>query len=126
MNVNEAMYGINNENYIIESIDEPNITVKYRREVIITYNADIDKRVETKTETLTFNFSEIGINIFFKKNDCNMTVYDLLQDDDYREYKNNLYERLEKEEKRRIRKNKKKCTRRKNDSKRKRFKIIRI
>ncbi len=101
MNVNEAMYGINNENYIIESIDEPNITVKYRREVIITYNADIDKRVETKTETLTFNFSEIGINIFFKKNDCNMTVYDLLQDDDYREYKNNLYERLEKEEKKR-------------------------
>lgn len=45
MNVNEAMYGINNENYIIESIDEPNIIVKYRREVIITYNADIDKKI---------------------------------------------------------------------------------
>ena len=52
MNVNEAMYGIKNEKYIIKSIDEKNIKVKNRREVIITYNRDIDKKKKKKKNIL--------------------------------------------------------------------------
>lgn len=98
MNVNDIIYGNNNEEYFIEKIDKDYIIVKYTREILITFNANNDKKKETRIETLTFYFNQIGINIFFKKNDCKKDANELLEDVDYREYKDNIYNRIKQEE----------------------------
>lgn len=85
MNVNDIIYGNNNEEYFIEKIDKDYIIVKYTREILITFNANNDKKKETRIETLTFYFNQIGINIFFNKNDCKKDANELLEDVDYRE-----------------------------------------
>ena len=80
MNVNDIIYGNNNEEYFIEEIDEDYIIVKYTREIFIAFNNNNNKKKETKIETLTFYFNQIGINIFFKKNDCKKNANELLED----------------------------------------------
>lgn len=98
MNINEIIYGDNNQEYLIEKIDKDSITVKYIREISILYNANSNQKKEIKIEILNFYFNQIGINIFFKKDDCKKNAYELLQDKDYKEYKDNIYNRLKKEE----------------------------
>lgn len=102
MKENEILYGIDNKEYIIKEIKGSNIEVEYNREVLITKNAGLEKDVQNYQETLLFNTKDIGITIFFRLNDCYKTINDLLEDNLYQEYKENLYVRQKNEEQKRI------------------------
>ena len=48
----EILYGVNNEIYNVESINEQQIIVKYLRKIHITYNLGSDEEVSLKEEKL--------------------------------------------------------------------------
>ena len=94
----EILYGVNNEIYNVESINEQQIIVKYLRKIHITYNLGSDEEVSLKEEKLYFSKNDIGIKIFFKDGDCYKSLDELYEDKDYSNYKENLENRMKLEE----------------------------
>ena len=104
LNVNNTLYGINNEVYTIESIEENQINVIYYRKLHITYNLGNNQETRINEEHISFFIEDIGIKIFFKDGDCYKTIDELYKDKDYLKYNENLQNRVkmdeEKEQKR--------------------------
>ena len=94
----EILYGVNNEIYNVESINEQQIIVKYLRKIHITYNLGSDEEVSLKEEKLYFSKNDIGIKIFFRDGDCYKSLDELYEDKDYSNYKENLENRMKLEE----------------------------
>lgn len=95
LEIGNTLYGINNEIYTIEKIDDEQIVVKYYKKIYVTYNAFNNKEVQIKEENLYFSFDKIGITIFFKEGDCYKDVRELFKDTDYINYIKNLNNRIE-------------------------------
>lgn len=104
LNVNNTLYGINNEVYTIESIKDNQINVIYYRKLHITYNLGNNQETRINEEHISFFIEDIGIKIFFKDGDCYKTIDELYKDKDYLKYNENLQNRVkmdeEKEQKR--------------------------
>lgn len=104
LNVNNTLYGINNEVYTIESIEDNQINVIYYRKLHITYNLGNNQETRINEEHISFFIEDIGIKIFFKDGDCYKTIDELYKDKDYLKYNENLQNRVkmdeEKEQKR--------------------------
>lgn len=92
--IGDTLYGINNEVYTIENVDNEQIIVKFYKKIYITYNSGHNKEVKIKEEDLYFSFDDIGIQIFFKEGDCYKSVNELLDDKDYLNYVKNLNNRI--------------------------------
>jgi len=99
MKKQDILYGKNNEKYNIKAIEDNTITVSYCKKIIIKYNVNNEEKIEYKEECLKFGEHEIGTRIFLKKDDGKKSAQELLEDNDYIDYKENLYKRIEKEEK---------------------------
>ena len=97
LKLGDKLYGINNEIYTIENIDNEQIVIKFHRKVYLTYNAGNNQKIRIKEENLYFSFKDIGIKLFFKEGDCYKSVNELLEDIDYSNYLNNLNNRIENE-----------------------------
>lgn len=104
LDVNNTLYGINNEVYTIESIEDNQINVIYYRKLHITYNLGNNQETRINEEHIFFFIEDIGIKIFFKDGDCYKTIDELYKDKDYLKYNENLQNRVkmdeEKEQKR--------------------------
>ena len=104
LNVNNTLYGINNEVYTIESIEDNQINVIYYRKLHITYNLGNNQETRINEEHISFFIEDIGVKIFFKDGDCYNTIDELYKDKDYLKYNENLQNRVkmdeEKEQKR--------------------------
>ncbi len=104
LDVNNTLYGINNEVYTIESIEDNQINVIYYRKLHITYNLGNNQETKINEEHISFFIEDIGIKIFFKDGDCYKTIDELYKDKDYLKYNENLQNRVkmdeEKEQKR--------------------------
>ena len=104
LDVNNTLYGINNEVYTIESIEDNQINVIYYRKIHITYNLGNNQETRINEEHISFFIEDIGIKIFFKDGDCYKTIDELYKDKDYLKYNENLQNRVkmdeEKEQKR--------------------------
>ena len=96
--VDKKLYGVNNEIYTIQSIDDEQIIIKYLKELQITYNSGNDKKTIIKEEDLYFTYKDIGIKLFFKIDDCNKPIKALYEDADYSNYTENLKNREKIEE----------------------------
>lgn len=104
LDVNNTLYGINNEVYTIESIEDNQINVIYYRKLHITYNLGNNQETRINEEHISFFIEDIGIKLFFKDGDCYKTIDELYKDKDYLKYNENLQNRVkmdeEKEQKR--------------------------
>ena len=104
LDVNNTLYGINNEVYTIESIEDNQINVIYYRKLHITYNLGNNQETRINEEHISFFIEDIGVKIFFKDGDCYKTIDELYKDKDYLKYNENLQNRVkmdeEKEQKR--------------------------
>ena len=104
LDVNNTLYGTNNEVYTIESIEDNQINVIYYRKLYITYNLGNNQETRINEEHISFFIEDIGIKIFFKDGDCYKTIDELYKDKDYLKYNENLQNRVkmdeEKEQKR--------------------------
>ena len=104
LDVNNTLYGINNEVYTIESIEDNQINVIYYRKLYITYNLGNNQETRINEEHISFFIEDIGIKLFFKDGDCYKTIDELYKDKDYLKYNENLQNRVkmdeEKEQKR--------------------------
>ena len=104
LDVNNTLYGTNNEVYTIESIEDNQINVIYYRKLHITYNLGNNQETRINEEHISFFIEDIGIKIFFKDGDCYKTIDELYKDKDYLKYNENLQNRVkmdeEKEQKR--------------------------
>ena len=65
MKINDILYGVNNEIYTIESINNKQIIVKYLKKIHITYNSGNNQETRIKEEDLYFLENDIGIKLFF-------------------------------------------------------------
>lgn len=95
LEIGNTLYGINNEIYTIEKIEDEQIVVKYYKKIYVTYNSSNNKEVQIKEEDIYFSFDDIGITIFFKEGDCYKNVSELFADTDYINYIKNLNNRIE-------------------------------
>lgn len=95
LEIGNTLYGINNEIYTIEKIDDEQIVVKFYKKIYVTYNSSNNKEIQIKEENLYFSFDNIGITIFFKEGDCYKNVSELFKDTDYINYIKNLNNRIE-------------------------------
>lgn len=95
--IGDTLYGINNEVYTIENIDNKQIIVKFYKKIYITYNAGNNQEVKIKEEHLYYSFDDIGIKIFFKEGDCYKSINDLSADTEYLNYIKNFKNRIENE-----------------------------
>lgn len=104
LDVNNTLYGINNEVYTIESIEDNQINIIYYRKLYITYNLGNNQETRINEEHISFFIEDIGVKIFFKDGDCYKTIDELYKDKDYLKYNENLQNRVkmdeEKEQKR--------------------------
>ena len=104
LDVNNTLYGTNNEVYTIESIEDNQINVIYYRKLYITYNLGNNQETRINEEHISFFIEDIGVKIFFKDGDCYKTIDELYKDKDYLKYNENLQNRVkmdeEKEQKR--------------------------
>ena len=104
LDVNNTLYGTNNEVYTIESIEDNQINVIYYRKLYITYNLGNNQETRINEEHISFFIEDIGIKLFFKDGDCYKTIDELYKDKDYLKYNENLQNRVkmdeEKEQKR--------------------------
>lgn len=98
LNVNNTLYGINNEVYTIESIEDNQINVIYYRKLHITYNLGNNQETRINEEHISFFIEDIGIKIFFKDGDCYKTIDELYKDKDYLKYNENLQNRVKMDE----------------------------
>lgn len=94
LEIGDTLYGINNEIYTIENIDNEQIVIKFYKKIYLTYNSGHNQEVKIKEEDLYFSFDDIGIQIFFKEGDCYKSVNELLDDTDYLNYIKNLNNRI--------------------------------
>lgn len=97
LEIGDILYGINNEIYTIENIDNEQIVIKFYKKIYLTYNLGHNQEVKIKEENLFFSFDDIGIQLFFKEGDCYKSVNELLDDTDYLNYIKNLNNRIEME-----------------------------
>lgn len=97
--IGSTLYGIKNEIYTIEKIDDEKIEVSFLKKVNITYNMGRDTRVEIKEATRYFLYKDIGILLFLKEGDCYRDATELFNDIDYLNYRKNLNTRIEEERK---------------------------
>ena len=97
LEIGDTLYGINNEIYTIENIDNEQIVVKFYKKIYITYNSGNNQEIQIKEEDLYFSIDDIGILIFFKEGDCYKSVNELLDDTDYLNYIKNLNNRIKDE-----------------------------
>lgn len=97
LKIGDTWYGINNEIYTIENIDNEQIVIKFFRKVYLTYNVGNNQEIKIKEENLYFSFKDIGIKLFFKEGDGYKSTNELLDDVDYLNYLSNLNNRIENE-----------------------------
>lgn len=95
LEIGDTLYGINNEIYTIENIDNEQIVIKFYKKIYLTYNSGNNQEVKIKEEDLYFSFDDIGLQLFFKEGDCYKSVNELLEDTDYLNYIKNLNNRIE-------------------------------
>ena len=98
LDVNNTLYGTNNEVYTIESIEDNQINVIYYRKLYITYNLGNNQETRINEEHISFFIEDIGIKIFFKDGDCYKTIDELYKDKDYLKYNENLQNRVKMDE----------------------------
>ena len=96
--IDDTLYGINNEVYTIENIENEQIVVKCYKKIYITFNSGNNQEVKIKEEILYFSFNDIGIKLFFKEDDCFKPLNELFKDNDYLEFVDNLNNRKKTEE----------------------------
>ena len=89
LDVNNTLYGINNEVYTIESIEDNQINIIYYRKLYITYNLGNNQETRINEEHISFFIEDIGVKIFCKDGDCYKTIDELYKDKDYLKYNEN-------------------------------------
>lgn len=97
--IGSTLYGIKNEIYTIEKIDDEKIEVRFLKKVNITYNMGRDTKVQIREVTSCFLYKDIGIRLFFKEGDCYREATELFNDIDYLNYRKNLNSRIAEERK---------------------------
>ena len=94
----EKLYGFKNKEYIVEKTDNDYIYTKYNSLITINYLNDNYSSNEETVKDKIFNIDEIGKTIFLNKDDYNKDPKELLKNIEYKDYKNNIKERIKSEE----------------------------
>ena len=81
------MYDLNGRKVIIDQIKEDTIHATLIREVVISYNDNKSREKQVIKKSVTYDFNELGIRLFFSKDD--IVKHKLLQINDKR-YKQNF------------------------------------